>query len=150
MAKKNQSQIFELYRLHAELSDRVSQRREGVHRLFVSLFTGLLVFLGAFLQFGTGDLSANAIVFFVVAGAMLSAVWFLLVLSYQQLNKGKFKVLIKMEKRLAYAFFKREWKVLGKGKDSRRYRRLTQVEKSIPIVFLVLFVFVSALVLAVR
>ena len=88
-------QILEIYRLHAELADRVSQRRERANRLFVILLVGLLVFLAAMLRSGAGDLSgvtdqirtfaalrgvrsvdlgANVLmVFFGVVGVLLSA-----------------------------------------------------------------------------
>ena len=45
MADPEQDQLLEIYKLHAELADRVSQRREGANRLYVSLHVGLVVFL---------------------------------------------------------------------------------------------------------
>ena len=141
MAENDQSQILEIYKLHAELADRVSQRREGANRLFVSLLTGLMVFLAAFLRLGTGDLGAGAVmVFFGIAGAALSVAWFVVIRSYRQLNTGKFEALHELEKKLPYPFFQREWNLLREGRDFRRYWRLTVVETSLPIIFFLLFV----------
>lgn len=140
MASNGDSELFGIYRLHAELADRVSQRREGANRLFVSLLTGLMVFLAALLRLGAGDSGVNAgMVFFGVAGVMLSAAWFVVTRSYRQLNTGKFKALHELEQAMPYPFFQREWELLREGGDFRRYWRLTVVETSLPIIFLLLF-----------
>ncbi len=49
---ENRQELLEIYKLHAELADRVSQRREGANRLFVSLLTGMLIFMAALLRYG--------------------------------------------------------------------------------------------------
>ena len=140
MAENSNRELLELYKLHAELADRVSQRREGANRLFVSLLTGLMVFLAALLRLGTGDLGANAVmVFFGLVGVMLSAAWFVVIRSYRQLNTGKFEALHELEQHIPYAFFQREWELLQEGRDFRRYWRLTVVETSLPIIFFLLF-----------
>lgn len=140
MAENSPDELFGIYRLHAELADRVSQRREGTNRLFVSLLTGLMVFLAALLRLGTGDLGANAVMFFFgIAGVMLSAAWFVVIRSYRQLNTGKFEALHELEQHIPYPFFQREWELLREGRDFRRYWRLTVVETSLPIIFFLLF-----------
>lgn len=140
MAENNGRDLLDLYRLHAELADRVSQRREGANRLFVSLLTGLMVFLAALLRLGTGELGANAVMFFFgIAGVMLSAAWFVVIRSYRQLNTGKFEALHELERHIPYPFFQREWELLREGRDFRRYWRLTVVETSLPIIFFLLF-----------
>ena len=140
MAENSNRELLELYKLHAELADRVSQRREGANRLFVSLLTGLMVFLAVLLHLGTGDSDANTVmVFFGVAGVMLSAAWFVVTRSYRQLNTGKFAALHELEQALEYPFFQREWELLREGQDFRRYWRLTAVETSLPIIFFLLF-----------
>ena len=140
MTGATQNEVFELYKLHAELADRVSQRREGANRLFVSLLTGLLVFLAASLRFGTGPVTADSVMVFVgIAGVMLSVAWYVVIRSYRQLNTGKFLALHELEQKLAYPFYKREWELLGEGRDTRRYWRLTVVETTLPLVFGLLF-----------
>lgn len=140
MADNDGRELLELYKLHAELADRVSQRRVGANRLFVSLLTGLMVFLAALVRLGTGDLDANAVmVFSGVAGVMLSAAWFVVIRSYRQLNTGKFQALHELEQHLPYPFFQREWELLHEGRDFRRYWQLTVVETSLPVIFFLLF-----------
>lgn len=129
---------LDLYKLHAELADRVSQRREGANRLYVSLLTGLMIFLAALLRFGAGELRAVALCV-GFAGMALCCSWFVVIRSYRQLNTGKFSALQELESRLSYPFFKREWELLGEGGDRSRYWKLTVVETSLPVVFLLLF-----------
>ena len=53
---------------------------------------------------------------------MLSASWFVVIRSYQQLNMEKFRVLHDLEKQLSYQFFILEWDPHAEGKKSNRYR----------------------------
>lgn len=133
---------LEIYKLHAEFADRLSQRRESANRLFVSLLTGLLA---ALLWLGAGDLGGSAVTGFLgVAGVLLSAAWFVVIRSYRQLATGKFDALHELEQHLAYQFFEREWELLREGRDFRKYWRLTVVETSLPIIFGLLFLGVLA------
>lgn len=137
---QEQEQLLEIYKLHAELADRVSQRREGANRLHVSLLLGLMVFLAALMRYGADEVSAEIVLRAVAAiGALLSLTWYAVIRSYRQLNTGKFKTLRELEKELGYAFFTREWEMLAKGRSRKRYWKLTAVETSLPWIFLVLF-----------
>ena len=112
------STIVELYKLHAELADRVSQRREGANRLYVSLLSGLAVLAGSLARFGTGgDAEDAAMMLLAVMGVVLSLSWWVVIRSYRQLNSGKFKMLQELEEQLPYRPFSREWDLLGQGKD---------------------------------
>jgi hypothetical protein len=137
----DRNELLEIYKLHAELADRVSQRREGANRLYVSLLAGLAAFLAVLIRFGTGGVPVKVVLVVVgVAGAALSASWYVVLRSYRQLNTGKFRALHELEDRLAYPFFRREWDLLGEGEDRSRYWRLTVVEVGLPCIFFVLFV----------
>lgn len=140
MTDSRQNELLEIYKLHSELADRVSQRREGANRLYVSLLVGLVVFLAALLRFGIGDGPVKLVMCSTGAiGALLSVSWYVVIRSYRQLNSGKFKALHELEGRLAYPFFVREWELLAEGKDIGRYWKLTIVETFLPIIFCALF-----------
>ena len=84
---ENRRELLEIYKLHAELADRVSQRREGANRLFVSLLTGTLIFLFALLRYGAETMPVGAILTAVsIFGIFLSAAWYIIIRSYRQLN----------------------------------------------------------------
>ena len=134
-------ELLEIYKLHAELADRVSQRREGANRLYVSLLIGLALFVAALLRFGTDGISADTVLFWAgVLGAVLAASWYIVIRSYRQLNTGKFNALQDLESRLAYPFFTKEWELLGEGKKRNRYWRLTVVETALPCALFLIFV----------
>ena len=139
MSDPTHKELLEIYKLHAELADRVSQRREGANRIYVSLLVGLALFLGIFVRFGVKGFPID-IVFLAagIIGAALSISWFIVIRSYRQLNTGKFAALHELEEKLAYPFFKREWELLDEGRKLSRYWRLTIVETGLPIIFLIL------------
>ena len=140
MADSTREELLEIYKLHAELADRVSQRREGANRLYVSLLVGLVVVLAALLRFGIGDAPEDLIIASLgIFGALLSASWFVVIRSYRQLNSAKFRVLHDLETKIAYPFFTLEWDPESAGSKSNRYWRLTLVEQTLPIIFVLLF-----------
>ncbi len=143
----SKDELLQIYRLHAELADRVSQRREGANRLYVSLLVGLMVFLTVLMRHNAGDIPVKSVFGAVGSlGALLSVSWYIVIRSYRQLNTGKFKALQELEKELAYEFFTREWELLGEGEDRRSYWKLTVVETSLPLIFFLLFLVLVALV----
>ena len=116
MTDSQQNELLEIYKLHAELADRVSQRRERANRLYVSLLVGLVVLLAALLRFGIGDGPLRIVLCAAgTIGALLSVSWYVVIRSYRQLNAGKFKALHELEGKLAYPFFVREWELLAEG-----------------------------------
>ena len=139
MNDATRNELLEIYKLHAELADRVSQRREGANRLYVSLLVGLALFLGIFVRLGVVDFPIS-IVFQAtgVIGALLSVSWYIVIRSYRQLNSGKFAALHDLEDQLAFPFFRREWELLDKRKKPSRCWKLTVVETGLPLIFLVL------------
>ena len=124
---------LEIYKLHAELADRVSQRREAANRLYVSIVVGLVVFASALLRFSEGG-NPDAVVIFGIGlcGVLLSASWFIVLRSYRQLNSNKFRVLHDLETRLPYQFFTEE-------ERDGHHMRLTIVETTLPLLFGLLF-----------
>lgn len=133
---EDRTELLEIYKLHAELADRVSQRREGANRLYVSLLTGLFVFLAAMVRYGVEAVSVwVGLLVAGILGLALSSSWYIVIRSYRQLNTGKFQVLGDLEDKLAFPFFRREWKVLEAGENRSKYWRLTVVETFLPLLF---------------
>lgn len=134
-----QEELIEIYRLHTEMADRVSQRREGANRLFVILLTGLMA-VGVALITTNSSTEPKIVVFLLLGsiGLFVSASWYVIIRSYRQLNTGKFKTLQQLEKSLIYPFFTREWELLKEGREYRTYWKLTIAETSLPILFFVL------------
>ena len=130
---------LEIYKLHADLADRVSQRRDSANRLHVSLHLGLGLFLAALLRFGTGDAQVELILSVVsILGTLVSGSWLIIIDSYRQLNRKKFQVLNELEKCLSFQFFTRESE-LATTEEGSRYWELTKVEKLLPWACLLLW-----------
>lgn len=147
MTEEERGDAMEIYKLHAELADRVSQRRLGTNRIYGGLLVAVMLFLGALLEIG-GKTSQDGMVFCVIGfvGALLAVSWDRVLRSYEQLNAGKFKTLRELEKKLHYRFFEREWHFLGHGEGADRdegagkYLRLSKVERSVPWLFFGLYI----------
>ena len=150
MSDSDKNECLELYKLHSDLADRVSQRREGANRLYVSLLVGLVIFLAALLRFGIGEFPLSIVVLCAgLLGVFLSISWLIVLRSYQQLNSGKFMALHELETKLSFQFFQQEWQLLGEGKNTSKYWKLSVVEWFLPLIFLVSFlvlIFVSCFV----
>ena len=141
MTDADRTELLELYKLHAELADRVSQRREGANRLYVSLLAAMVTFLAVSIRFGVGNLPVGVMLGAAgVFGALLSLSWFFVLRSYRQLNSGKFRALHELETKLVYPFFTTEWELLAEGRERKRYWKLTVVETGLPWIFFALFV----------
>jgi len=121
--------LFEQYKVYVEMMDRTSGRRAETNKFYITLLSGLLAFLTFLLgrQFCTGY-EDIVIGLFAVLGLILCWVWNTNIWSYRELNSGKFKIIHEMEKELPYECYKREWDVL----KASNYKRLTQVEQSVP------------------
>ena len=132
-------ELLEIYKLHAELADSVSKQRATANRFYMLVLSGLAVLFSAFLQRKNGVPLGWLMVGFGLFGMLLASAWYIVIRSYCQLNSGKFQVLLALEEKLAYPFFKREWKLLGEGKDSKSYRKLTGVETFVPVIFGICF-----------
>ena len=142
MADERSNQVMEIYKLHAELADRVSQRRLGTNRFYASVLVGITLSLGALLRVDGSPWQDGMLCCAIgVVGVLLAASWALSIRSYERLNHSKFDALWELEDKLAYKFFTKEWGFLGHGKeavdDSERskYTRLSRIEQTVPWVF---------------
>lgn len=129
------SDLLEIYKLHSDLSDRVSQRRDGANRFYAGLLTFVGVSIGAAYKMDNVSLLLVA----EIAGLCVSILWFVVIKSYRDLNTGKFKALQELESEFRYCFFQREWEILDMNKKKKRYLQLTRVEMGLPIALFILF-----------
>jgi hypothetical protein len=74
-----------------------------------------------------------------VAGIVMCYLWYRIVLSYDGLNSGKYKVIHQIEKRLPLALYDTEWQVLGRGKKKDLYWPFTHIERRVPWIFIVIY-----------
>ncbi len=127
--------FFEQYKLAVEMADRISARREGANKIFLSANAIIFAFLS------TQSTFSDIHVFISIFGIMLSVVWAAIIKNYRSLNSAKYAVILEMEERLPWRVYGDEWDKLQKGTDKKVYAKLTVVEKKLPWLFLGLYVF---------
>ncbi len=133
--------LLEQYKLYVEMADKISARRAQTNKFFISLLTGLL----AILSLATDKsffTNYQLFVFFVVSflGFALNILWYVNIRSYRQLNTGKFQVIQEMEQQLAFPCYKKEWEILGEGKESKKYLQLTRIEQYVPFILAIPYI----------
>lgn len=124
---------FDLYKLTVEMADRVTARRGTANSFFLAVNSALAAVVGA----TSADQTVAAL-----AGIVLSAAWWLLLRSYRDLNRAKFKVIIEMEQKLPVQPYDAEWKYLKDDKVAGwrgRYAEQGTVERVVPVAFIALY-----------
>ena len=134
-----QQELLEIYKLHAQLADNVSNRRATANRFYMLVLSGLVALFSALIQRQNGISLGYLMVGFGLFGTVLTFGWYIVIRSYRQLNTGKFLALHELEEQLAYPFFKREWELLDEGKERKTYWKLTLVETIVPVIFFFFF-----------
>ena len=138
---KEQEHILEQYKIYIESAEKVSDRRSNANTIYLTLTTSIIGVIG---YVKTKDFDNNE---YLVLGLSISAIliciyWVNLLENYRKLNSGKFKVIHKIEKLLPLNLFNVEWEKLGRGNDKKYYKKMSNVEKGIPFIFLVLLSFI--------
>ncbi|MFZ1440366.1 MAG: hypothetical protein WAS75_14695 [Candidatus Microthrix subdominans] len=127
-------EFFELYKLMVDSSERLVARRQGVNTFFLSINGFIMTVMGLLVQAeGKIQLQAGGVAIVAVVGLVLCQAWRSLLISFGQLNTGKFVVIDRMEDQLAASIYAAEWEALGKGKNDRVYRSFTKREADVPV-----------------
>lgn len=132
--EKYQEHLWNQYKLYVEGADKISDRRQKANEFFLTINTALLGFLG--LKF----IQSAFIITLVCFGAIsLCYYWYRLIVSYKNMNGGKFKVIHQIEKNLPLSLYDFEWEMLGRGENKKLYLPFTHIELKIPLVFITLY-----------
>ena len=130
---------LEQYRIYIHIFNSTSDRRNKTNEFFLGLNTAIIGVLG-YLE--TKNIAENSSIIYLFApfvGIAICYCWYQIITSYKQLHKAKFAVIHNIEEKLPIALFKTEWEFLGKGKDFTKYRKISSIEKNIPIIFIILY-----------
>ncbi|WP_424356545.1 RipA family octameric membrane protein [Methanocella sp. MCL-LM] len=144
--------MLEQYKLYVEMADKISERRSQTNIFYVTLLSAILAVLSViFEKDQISSFYALILLLISLLGLLLCLIWYYNITSYSQLNSGKFKVIHEMEQQLPFPCYAREWDVLKKGKDKKKYFPLTHVEGWIPFIlsvpYLILLVYTLLLIL---
>ena len=129
--------------MYVEMADRISTRRQTANSFFLTINSAIVALVGY-----VSAVADNGTIFFYAlvsfAGMILSYLWYRLVLSYKQMNSGKFKVIHAIEAMLPIRPYEAEWDALGRGKNPDLYKPFTRIEIFVPWVFFSLHALVMA------
>ena len=116
MSAENQL-LFETYKLHAELAERVASIREGLSKLYsgmVASFVAASVFLHRLLP------DTETVWIVAALGILLPLSWMFSLLSVTGRLSAKHKVLLELEEQLPFEFLKKENRAFNQGSFLRR------------------------------
>lgn len=142
-----ENHYLEQYRMYLHIFNSTSDRRNKSNEFYLGLNTAIIGVLG-YLE--TKNFSDNSSVIFLFApfvGIAICYCWYQIIISYKQLNKAKFRVIHDIEDRLPLSLFKTEWELLGRGINTLKYRKISSIEKNIPIIFIVLYAVIFGMTL---
>jgi hypothetical protein len=132
---------LEQYRIYIHVMNTASERRLKSNEFFLTINTAIMGILG---YFQLKEPVEKPIFFLMVpfVGIAICYCWRQIIYSYRQLNRAKFSVIHSTEKKLPLSLFETEWEILGKGKDPKKYRPLSNVEMFIPVIFIILYILI--------
>lgn len=134
-------QALDLYKMMVESSEGLVSRRQGVNTFFLTINGALLTASGIIVQSSDAErLGGVGVAVLAGAGAILCLAWRSLIISFGQLNRGKFQVINTIERYLKAAIYAAEWEALGRGENPRVYRSFTSREIWVPNALLALYI----------
>ncbi len=123
---------LEIYKLYVEKADAISSRRQSANSFFLAVNTAVLGVIG---YVGRSDDGTKLAV--GIAGVLLCYFWYRLIRSYEQINTGKFEIILEIENELPLSPYDAEWERLGRGKNPTLYKPFTRTEMVVPWIFLI-------------
>jgi hypothetical protein len=143
-------QALDLYKIMVQSSEGLVGRRQAVNTFFLTMNGALLTGFGIIIQNSGGNkVVALGIAALALAGTILCVAWRSLIISFGQLNRGKFQVINTIEQYLNVAIYAAEWEALGRGEDPKVYRSFTSREIWVPTALLALHFVAVVIALAV-
>ncbi|GAA3218351.1 hypothetical protein GCM10017691_01100 [Pseudonocardia petroleophila] len=144
-SEKEMDRLFELYKLMVASSEALVARRQGLNTFFLTVNGAIVTVAGLILTNGRdARLQAVAMLALTLTGGILSTAWRTLIVSFGQLNTGKFAVINRIEQLFPAAIFLAEWKALGEGRQPKRYRTFTSREVWTPWAFIAVYAVASS------
>lgn len=123
-------ELIDQYTTYVNTTLDVSNRRMRNNRFYVLLLSGTLAAISVLAK--TNIIQEVGLLLAGSLGFALCVLWYASIVSYKQLNKGKYTVINEMENHLPVEPFNQEWAVLEEGENWPTYITHTRVERKIP------------------
>ncbi|RQG95569.1 RipA family octameric membrane protein [Natrarchaeobius oligotrophus] len=137
----DRSELINQYTTYVDTTLNVSNRRMRNNRFYVLLLSGTLAVVSVLAD--TQIIEEVGLLLAGLLGLALCVLWYLSIVSYKQLNSGKYEVIQAMEEDLPAEPFADEWDVLDEGEDWWTYITHTRVERKIPGVLAVPYLLIT-------
>lgn len=134
-------ELIEQYTAYVNTTLDVSNRRMRNSQFYVLLLSGTLAVVSVLAD--TQIIEEAGLLLAGLLGFALCTLWYLSIVSYKQLNSGKYDVIQTMEEDLPAEPFADEWDILDEGKNWRTYITHTRVERKIPGVLALPYIFIT-------
>lgn len=144
MEKDKQAISLEQYRIYVKSAEENSERRGAALDLFAKLNSAYLVFAGVALGVLESSVRLSAMMIICMAGVLTAVTFGVKLNGYKRINEAKYIVIQKMEKKLPLCPYTDEWKLLGEGKDRRKYIPLSNID--VVIVWIIGLVYLLSMV----
>ena len=137
--KDYDDKLFEQYKIYVEMAKINDDRKATANTFFLSINTALLSALGLLFTLGitASDVTGLWIFGGSIAGIIFAYTWIRTIRWLSQLNKARWKIIQKIEKKLPLRIYDTEWDVL----IADQYNSLKSVENNVPKVFIGLYFF---------
>lgn len=132
---KSEETLLTQWQTCVEMANAVSQRRDTMNNLFVTLNLAIVAAASFIWDAKT--------IMLLVSGIIVCVVWIFFIRNFRELNRAKFEVINKLEQSLPVSAFSDEWQSL---KKSKKYIEGTKLEKVLPYAFCVLYVVIFILI----
>lgn len=128
--------LFEQYRMFADTSEALVNRRQNVNSFYITANTALITIAATAFSLN-GDLISKLVITIVltIPGILLNHSWTKILESYGIINSSKMKILGMLEQQLAASLYDAEWQAMSNKYNKKQYISFTDGEKSIPSIF---------------
>lgn len=134
---------FEEYKFFAEMTDKLSGRRQQVHTIFEAILTALLALLYFLIKDAKLEWSRLLIPMLLVSilGIAICIVWHNIISNYKKLINLRFSVLMEMEKHFkkSVRMYTLEWDYFSNKNRIKEPFKFSFQEKFLPVIFGVIF-----------
>lgn len=126
--------LLEQWQTCVQMANSVSERRDTMNNLFVSLNVAVITAISIIWDKKT--------IILVILGIVICISWLLFIRNFRELNKAKFSIITNIEKDLPILAFFEEWEIL---KRNKKYIEGTFLEKLLPYLFIITY-FITILI----
>ncbi len=138
--KNYENHYLEQYKAYLSIFNSSNDRRNKSNEFFLGLNTAIIGVIGYLETKNVNEDHSIIFLFAPFVGIAICYCWYQMIITYRNSNRAKFKVIHEIEEQLPLSLYKTEWELLGRGQDNKKYRKLSSIEKNIPIIFFILYV----------